>query len=154
MPRASRSTHDAPRRLSAITAFALTALAPWPHGPAAAQARPQPRTDVPVVIGGDADADACGATGQVVGLDPRGDGFLSVRSGPGGRAYRELARLHNGRPVHICGERGPWLAVVYPGRRGASADCGVSSPWPVRRAYTGPCASGWVHRRYVRLVAG
>lgn len=40
------------------------------------------RIDVPVMItpGG---GDAC-ANGEIVGLDPKGDGFLSVRSGPGG----------------------------------------------------------------------
>jgi hypothetical protein len=108
------------------------------------------RIDAPVVIGGNANYDACASTGQVVGLNPRGDGFLSVRSGPGGRPYREIDRLFNGNQVYICGETGPWLAVVYP----AGRDCGVSTPWPVRQPYTGPCRYGWIHSRYVRVIAG
>jgi hypothetical protein len=46
---------------------------------------PQSHVDVPILIGGNDKLDACGSTGEVVGLDPKGDGFLSVQSGPGGR---------------------------------------------------------------------
>jgi hypothetical protein len=114
-------------------------------------AEAQRRIDVPLMLGGDPDMDACQSVGQIVGLNPNGDGFLSVRSGPGGQPYREIDRLYNGNQVHVCGERGPWLMIVYPfGGR----DCGVASPWPAREAYTGPCRHGWVHQRYVRIVTG
>jgi hypothetical protein len=63
----------------------------------------RPRIDVPIYVGGEVDFDACGSSGTVEGLNPRGDGFLSVRSGPGGH-FREL---YNGQPVWICEERGP-----------------------------------------------
>jgi hypothetical protein len=106
----------------------------------AAVAQPAPRLD------------ACGASGRITGLNPRGDGFLSVRSGPGGKPYREIDRLHNGNAVIVCDEQGPWLAVVY--GRSPDDDCGVGTPWPVRKPYAGPCRSGWVHSRYVRMVAG
>ena len=114
-----------------------------------APAQPAARLDVPVMAGGEEDLDACGSAGRIVGLNPRGDGFLSVRSGPGGKPYREIDRLYNGNEVIVCDEQGPWLAVVY-GRD----DCGVGTPWPARKPYTGPCRSGWVHSRYVKIVAG
>ncbi len=118
----------------------------------AAVAQPAPRLDVPVMAGGEEDLDACGSSGRIAGLNPRGDGFLSVRSGPGGKPYREIDRLHNGNAVIVCDEQGPWLAVVY--GRSPDDDCGVGTPWPTRKPYAGPCRSGWVHSRYVRMVAG
>jgi hypothetical protein len=108
------------------------------------------RPHVPVVIQGDLQIDPC-SNGVVVGLNPHGDGFLSVRSGPGTR-YRELGRLYNGQQVYICAERGAWLGIVFerPWRTG----CNVTTPWPETQPYTGPCRSGWVHRRWVKLWAG
>jgi hypothetical protein len=111
------------------------------------------RIDVPIMIGGVKNLDAC-ANGKVTGLDPRGDGFLSVRSGPGGRPYREIDRLFNGHDVHLCGSRGRWYAIVYDRSRQSDASCGVSTPWPKRRAYRGPCRYGWVHARYIKATAG
>jgi hypothetical protein len=109
--------------------------------------------DTPVVIGGNDEMDACYGTGVIVGLDPKGDGFLSVRSGPGGKPYREIDRRYNGQQVQLCAEKGPWLAIVYD-PSGSLEPCGVRSPWPVRQAYTGPCRYGWVHSRYVKLTSG
>lgn len=109
------------------------------------------RIDVPIVIGGSEKFDACTGSGHVVGLDPQGDGFLSVRSGPGGKPYSELDRLYNGSPVAICDEKGPWMGVVYGPR---SMDCNTGTPWPTRMPYTGPCKAGWIHSRYVKVTAG
>ena len=44
----------------------------------AAPAFGRARIDVPIYVGGDADFDACGSTGTVVGLNPKGR-WLSVR---------------------------------------------------------------------------
>jgi uncharacterized protein YraI len=46
--------------------------------------------------------------GVVSGLDPNGDGFLSLRSKPKGR---ELGRLHNGDKLTILNQRGKWYKV-------------------------------------------
>jgi hypothetical protein len=119
--------------------------------PLSAHSQQKDKIDVPIMLGGDGDLDACGGLGVIVGLDPKGDGFLSVQSGPGGRPYREIDRLYNGNSVHICGQRGKWLSIVYPAN---GRDCGISTPWPTRLPYTGPCRYGWVHSRYVRLTAG
>ncbi|MFD1950441.1 hypothetical protein ACFSGX_06635 [Sphingomonas arantia] len=116
----------------------------------------QPAAAAPAVavrIGGDAELDACPSLGAVVGLDPKGDNFLSVRSGPGGTPYRETDRIGTGRRVAICADRGAWLGIVYPQGDGP-VNCGVATPVPRPSAYRGPCRSGWVHRRHVRVIAG
>ena len=106
----------------------------------------------PVEVGGDAELDACTSSGRIVGLDPKGDNFLVVRDGPGSK-HRERDRLGSGALVAICDERGPWLGIVYPAP-GTDVECGVSSPREARSPYRGPCRSGWVHGRFVEVVAG
>ncbi|WP_062213131.1 hypothetical protein [Aureimonas sp. AU12] len=106
----------------------------------------------PVEVGGEAELDACASLGQIVRLDPKGDNFLSVRNGPGSQRL-ELDRLGAGALVTICDERGPWLGIVYPAP-GTQTDCGLSSPRQTRSPYDGPCRSGWVHGRFVDVVAG
>ncbi|WP_191090062.1 SH3 domain-containing protein [Histidinibacterium aquaticum] len=59
------------------------------------------------------DGQAAGCAGSVVaGLDPGGDGFLAVRSGPGS-SYRKLDELVNGDMVRTCARSGPWWGVYY-----------------------------------------
>jgi hypothetical protein len=115
----------------------------------------QAKIDVPIVLGGSSDEDACSGGGVIVGLDPRGDGFLSVRSGPGGSSA-EMDRVYNGNVVYICGYRGAWMAVIYPADHSPAdgSNCGVVRPWPTRQAYTGPCKYGWVFSKYVKGIAG
>src|SRR5262249_13040638 len=91
--------------------------------------------DVPVMIGGTAEFDACGGYGEIVNLKPPDD-YLSVRSGPAA-TYREVDRLSNGVRVFVCGGKTPWAAVVYPASE--DRDCRVGTPWPKRKAYDGPC---------------
>lgn len=114
----------------------------------------QQRVEVPIYIPpGDGQAATCSG-GEIVGLDPRGDGFLSVLSTPGRRPYREIDRLYNGQEVRICDQHGPWMGVVYEGHGRRMGDCKVDVDRPFRWVYTGPCAYGWVHQRYVRVTAG
>ncbi len=115
--------------------------------PTAAMAQ-QP--NVPVLAGGEAEFDACGSQGVVRGLDPKGDGFLAVRSGPGS-GHAMLDKIHNGDIVNLCDQRGSWLGVVYSHE---TEDCGVGTPWPRRQVYSGPCRSGWVYRKFVADYAG
>jgi hypothetical protein len=111
------------------------------------------KIDVPVMITPSKDGDAC-ASGEIVGLDPKGDGFLSVRSGPGGRPYGERDRLYNGNQVYLCGRSGPWYSIVYTADRILSSECGVTKSWSTYQAYSGPCHQGWIHSRYVKVIAG
>ena len=110
--------------------LALCALVPAAPLPAAERT-------VPVRISG-RDGAACPSVGRIIGLDP-----ASIRSGPHRTGYREIDRRLNGQKVRVCGERDSWFAVVYH-PSGRAADCGVSRPWPGRRAYAGPCRWGWI----------
>jgi len=110
--------------------------------------------DRPVRIGTAApDLDACLSQGAVTGLDPEGDNFLTVRAGPG-RDARDIGRLGPGHLVNICEERNGWLGIVFGPAGRPDEDCGVGSPVPRPRRYEGPCHSGWVAARYIRVVAG
>ncbi|MHA3977832.1 SH3 domain-containing protein [Halovulum sp. GXIMD14794] len=107
-------------RITALTLAVLTAA------PAISQ-----QLDVPITIPpGDGQAGDC-ATSTVSGLDPNGDGFLSVRSGPG-TEFRKMDELHNGDVVATCQKSGPWHGVLYDGRN--------------RR--------GWVHGNWLTDLAG
>jgi hypothetical protein len=103
--------------------------------------------------GGEQDYDACGSSGTVEGLNPHGDGFLAVKAGPGVN-FERIDKLYNGMQVYICGEQGDWFAIVYSQTGSWSERCNVSTPWPRAMPYTGPCRSGWVHRRWVGSLAG
>jgi hypothetical protein len=102
-----------------------------------------------------ADLDACLSQGVVHGLNPRGDNYLTVRRGPGADAGA-AGRLGAGHMVEICetSADGQWLGIVYSRSPALDRDCGTGSPVPRVRAYRGPCLSGWVAARYVRVVAG
>jgi hypothetical protein len=99
-------------------------------GPLSVQASSQV-LDVPFSDdGGDGQAAWC-ASSTVTNLDPNGDGFLSVRAGPGTQ-YRKLDELRNGDVVSTCGSQGPWVAIVY-----------------------GPSKKkGWVHGKWLKHLAG
>ncbi|MEM1201544.1 MAG: integron [Pseudomonadota bacterium] len=105
---------------------------------------------VAVKVGGEADLDACGGVGEVYRLNPDGDNFLAVRAGPGS-AHRMTDKLHSKDLVFMCDESGAWIGIVY-GPDGV--DCGVGTPIADRQPYAGTCASGWVHSRYIKLIAG
>jgi hypothetical protein len=122
---------------------------------AAAFAAMAAKRDVPVIVGEQEDLDACGGWAEVSGLNPKGDGFLAVRGGPGtDHALRD--RLREGDGFFVCGTSrdGAWMAIVYP-RAGQTAEtCDVSGAVPEAHAYRGPCASGWVNAAWVRILAG
>ncbi|MGR3757269.1 MAG: SH3 domain-containing protein [Tranquillimonas sp.] len=59
------------------------------------------------------DSQAAGCSGATVtGLDPNGDGFLAVRTGPGTQ-YAKIDELHNGDRVRPCARHGNWWGVYY-----------------------------------------
>ncbi len=106
------------------------------------------RPEVPIVIQATQEA-SCGS-GVVTGLDPRGDGFLAVKSGPHLK-FSKIDELFNGQDVYLCKSRGDWFGVVYP----AEERCGVGSKsWSVTDSYSGPCSSGWVHKAWIKATAG
>jgi len=58
------------------------------------------------------------AQAYVTGLDPRGDNYLSLRTGPSIR-YQEIVRMGPNTPLTILGRQGSWLNVrLADGRSG------------------------------------
>ena len=133
-------------KLLCSIAAALLALATVSAGALAATG------SVPVMAGKVPDLDACMTLGEVRGLNPEGDGFLAVRTGPG-EGHQMVDKLTEGRQVYICDERGAWVGIVY-SNEPIDDGCGVTSPWEAPAPYTGPCRSGWVAARWIRDIAG
>jgi hypothetical protein len=114
------------------------------------------RLEQPVIIGkGGPNLDACGSNATVVGLNPRGDNFLAVKSAPKLDA-RRIDKLGPGFEIYVCDESpdGKWLGVVYEPDGQPSVNCGVTSPVETQRPYSGRCQSGWVYSKYVNIYAG
>lgn len=95
------------------------------------------------VASGVAHAGDC--TGHVVGVRPlsqynhaAGNGFLAVRSGPGGK-YRQVGELYAGDEISVYGRRGNWYEVTC-----MSGVC-TNPLW-------GPAVpSGWVYGKYISI---
>ena len=100
--------------------------------------------EVPVYVGHLPEA-ACVSWGEIGGTPA-----LTVRGGPGAK-FAAVGSLASGQSVHLCDESGDWLGVVY-SPEGGLADCGVSAPVTDKQPYMGPCRSGWVHRKFVRVA--
>ena len=83
-------------------------------------------------------------------MNPQGDGFLAVRTGPS-TEREQVDELHNGDVVMLCDYQNGWHRVVYPGQGQEATECYSASerrPDP----FTGPCKSGWVHGNWVRWI--
>ena len=99
---------------------------------------------------------ACNATGMTRNL-AQGE-TLPVRAAPFDTAP-ETGRVPAGSRFAICSRSHDqkWLGIVFdeagPGQWGTGQDCGVSAPVTSRRAYEGPCGSGWVSSPFVKLAA-
>lgn len=93
-----------------------------------------------LIIGFLASAEARCHIEYVGGLDPYGDGFLSVRTGPGSR-YSRIDTLHNGDKVGVCDYSRSWRLVYY----GTNGSCYLKYGEP-----RGDCRRGWVYSRYLR----
>jgi uncharacterized protein YgiM (DUF1202 family) len=124
---------------------AILVLACLPRGIDAAQIRPA----VPVMIGGQEASEGCVGTATVVVRA----GALNLRAGPG-LNHPVIARLTDGQRVSICQRRDGWVGILVlrdgPGPR----DCQASDAGPKRKPYEGPCSSGWIAAKYVRILAG
>ena len=105
--------------LMLLFAVSLAAPAAWAQ-----------QLDVEFEIIEDAQAAGCAAS-IVTGLNPSGDGFLAVRSGPG-TEYGRIDELHNGDMVRTCAMEGQWVGVYY----------------------GEPRQRGWVHGNWLAHAAG
>ncbi len=99
---------------------------------------------------------ACNATGITRNL-AAGE-TLPVRAAPFDTAP-ETGRVPAGGRFAICSRSHDqkWFGIVFAedaaGPGSARQDCGVSAPVTSRRAYEGPCRSGWVSSPFVKFVA-
>lgn len=132
-------------RPSGNTFWILVAAGIFLHGLSYSSAWGQ-AVDVPVTEQSGGDLDTCGF-GVVSGLNPRGDGFLAVRSGPS-TSFKKLDELHNGDAVWLFEQRGNWIGVAYDA---PDIEC---SPIPANRILNKTGKKGWVHKNWVRLIAG
>jgi hypothetical protein len=109
----------------------------------------------PVRYGGDDMLDACDSNSIVVGLNSQGDNFLAVKAGPSLKAKR-IDMLGPSAEVYPCDSSadGQWVGIVYDGDGKWTARCGVTSAVVPRQRYRGPCQSGWVSAKYLKLIAG
>ncbi|HEV7660949.1 MAG TPA: hypothetical protein VGO55_14010 [Allosphingosinicella sp.] len=130
--------------MKAPIAFALLAAATAPAAAAPAAAQRQR----PVMIGTPRGDVGCWVMGDLTGLDPPRRNYVPVRAAPNLRA-RELDRVGALERIYFCeytsDER--WVGIVYPHRETPDEDCGLDVPAHPRRAYAGPCLSGWVPAR-------
>ena len=115
----------------------------------------------PVMVDGEAIAPG-GAVAQIRGLKKGGDGFVSVRDVPSTRG-RETDRLTEGTYlIRTFAERAEagtkFVGVVYDldvkSDRPMLERCGIPEARPYSSgAYKGPCKSGWVAARFVKILA-
>jgi len=97
--------------------------------------------------------DACGTAATTRHLGAGGQ--LPVRSAPFDAAATS-GQVAAGAQFFICTRSidQRWFGIVYRDDGTLAAECGVSSPVDSRRAYEGPCRSGWVSSAFVKLIAG
>lgn len=96
-----------------------------------------------VMIGGEADLDACGIYAATTGVAP-----LLAMPDPDAEI---LATLDEGSTLWVCGEEAAWSAVVI---EAEGQSCGVATPIAERQPYAGPCRQGWVATRLLSGLAG
>lgn len=108
---------------------------------------------VSIQIGGDENMDVCPSLARVVNLSKGPDGFLAVKNAPNLKAVR-VDKIYNGQNVFICQESadGKWYGIVYSNVQ--KLECGVTSPIEKKKEYDGPCKSGWVSKKYIKIFAG
>ena len=117
-------------------------------------ARPVAVGAVPVRIGElGSSFNACGGAGTTrnlragEGLELRAAPFDSaalVGAVPAGSQFFICSRSHDQR----------WMGIVFDESGTLGPGCGVSAPVRTRRAYDGPCRSGWVSSAFVKLISG
>lgn len=112
---------------------------------------------VPVqVVSPDEDIDAC-SVGAVRDAGVVRQGRVAVRAGPGVQ-FDAIDSLKPGAPFFSCDGAGGWVGIVYR-REGDPPDttgsCGaLTSPVAEKRAYRGPCRSGWIADSAQQITGG
>ncbi|QAY78337.1 hypothetical protein [Sphingosinicella sp. BN140058] len=115
---------------------------------------PEVAAPLPVRIGElGANFDACSSVGITRRLE--NEAALTMRAAPFDYAA-EIGTVPAGARFFVCSRSldQKWLGIVLHESGTLSAACGVSEPVSRKRAYDGPCRSGWVASAGVRSIAG
>ncbi len=136
-------------------------LAPRPPPTARVGARAQPIILRKSNVGGLDIIEHAATLAEVSGLKGGKGSFLSVRTGPDA-GLREIERLTEGRMmIPIAQDNPEWFGVVYAPAgletvESIAAACRIdeaaAATLPEQSVYRGPCKSGWVNRRWVKLL--
>jgi len=80
---------------------------------------------------------------------------LPVRSAPFDNAP-QTGNVAAGGRFFICSRSldQKWFGIVYDPSGTLAERCAVSEPVAFKRAYAGPCESGWVSSPFVKMIAG
>ncbi|WP_413292820.1 hypothetical protein ACLSU7_15525 [Bdellovibrio sp. HCB185ZH] len=97
-----------------------------------------------VMVGGDAEWDACGGYGIVLAT-------TSLIYFKDGKMNFDKVDVNTYVSSCVASEDKRFIGIVY-GKKGQ--DCGVGSPIPKRQEYKGPCKSGWIKAEFFELLAG
>ena len=97
--------------------------------------------------------DACPWVGTTRHVEPRAT--LAIRAAPF-EAAAETGSLPAGARFFVCARSldQKWFGIVHDEAGDLAPLCGVSDPVAAKRAYQGPCKSGWVSSAFVKLIAG
>jgi hypothetical protein len=76
--------------------------------------------------------------------------YVTTRSGPGAQ-FKEIDRLHSGRDVYICDERGDWFKIFY---SASNRPCGSTSSNGLDVQKAKDCQSGWVEKKWIDVISG
>ena len=97
--------------------------------------------------------DACPWIGTTRRVEPSAG--LPVRASPFDSG-EQTAQLPAGARFYVCSRSHDqkWFGIVFEQGGGLAPRCGVADPVGSKRAYDGPCRSGWVSSAFVKLIAG
>lgn len=115
---------------------------------------PEVASPLPVRIGElGPNFDACSSVGTMRRLE--NEASLTMRAAPFDYAA-EIGTVPAGARFFVCSRSldQKWLGIVLDESGTLTAGCGVSEPVSRKRAYDGPCRSGWVASAGVRSIAG
>ncbi|WP_196161758.1 hypothetical protein [Reinekea sp. G2M2-21] len=101
------------------------------------------KDSVPIMVGGNENLDACTAYILI-------KNGTELRVGPN-EGYEVLMKIEKDLTGWSCSYSNEWSGVIFPLN---GEYCGVSSPIPEEKAYSGPCLSGWVPSSQIELLAG
>lgn len=95
----------------------------------------------------------CHGIKKIRGIDKHGDGFVSIRKGPGSKYSIKRKAYRNGEKVAICASSGNWIGIIYSTKSTQGVlDCGLSLEKRTKSGSykeTRSCQTGWIYKSYL-----